>query len=120
MRFSYALVIVNHPHHAEGIQRALSQAGYHAQVITTGSRAQIQLAFTTPDLIVIDPHLPDIPGEIILRQIKAQSRLRQSHLILLTEDAQTDTETHDLANLTMMKPANFQQLSELVANLLPV
>lgn len=120
MRFSYALVVVNHPHHAEKIQHALSQAGYQAQVISTGSRAQIQLAFTTPDLIVIDLNLPDIPGEIILRQIKAQSRLRQSHLILLSEDAQAGIEALNLENLTMMKPANFRQLSELAVKLLPV
>jgi DNA-binding response OmpR family regulator len=120
MGFSYALVIVNHPHHSEEIQRALSQAGCQVQLTSTGSRAQIQLAFTTPDLIVLDLNLPDIPGEVILRQIKAQSRLRQSHLILLSEDAQTHIESHDLANLTMMKPVNFQQLSKLAANLLPI
>jgi len=120
MKFSYALVIVYHPLRAEEIQYALVQAGYQAQVTRTGSRAQIQLALTTPDLIVIDLNLPDIPGDIILRQIKAQSRLRQSQLILLSEDAQTGIESHDLANLTMMKAANFQQLSELAANLLPI
>jgi DNA-binding response OmpR family regulator len=119
MRLFYALVIVNHSQNAENILRALGQAGYQAKVITTGSRAQIQLAFTTPDLIVLDLNLPDIPGEVILRQIKAQSRLRQSYLILLSEDTQTLIESHDLVNLTMMKPVNFQQLGELAANLLP-
>ena len=120
MRFSYALVIVNHPISAEKIQRALGKAGYQAQVITTGSRAQIQLAFTTPDLIVLDLNLPDIPGEIILRQIKAQSRLRQSQLVLLSEDAQPRIESHDLVNLTLTKPVNAQQLGELAAHLLPI
>lgn len=120
MKFSYALVIANHPINTEKIQRALSKAGYQVQVIKTGSRAQIQLAFTTPDLIVLDLNLPDIPGEIILRQIKAQSRLRQSQLVLLSEETQPRLETHDLANLTLIKPVNAQQLGELAAHLLPI
>lgn len=120
MGISYALVIVNLPQYTEDIERALNQAGYQVQVITTGSRAQIQLAFTTPDLIVLDLNLPDIPGEIILRQIKAQSRLRQSHLILLSEETQTGNEPHNPANVTIVKPVNFQQLGELAANLLPI
>jgi CheY-like chemotaxis protein len=120
MAFSYALVIVKHPHHAEEIQSALIKAGYQVQLSTTGSRAQIQLAFTTPDLIVLDLNLPDIPGEIILRQIKSQPRLRQSHLILLSEDAQTAKDTKDLADLILMKPVSAEQLGELPASLLPV
>lgn len=120
MAFSYALVIVKHPHHAEEIQQALNQAGYQVQLSTTGSRAQIQLAFTTPDLIVLDLNLPDIPGEIILRQIKTQPRLKQSHLILLSEDDQTRSGSHELAEFTLLKPINSQQLNELAAHLQPI
>jgi DNA-binding response OmpR family regulator len=120
MAFSYALVIVKNPHYAEEIQRALNQAGYQVQLSTTGSRAQVQLAFTTPDLIVLDLNLPDIPGEIILRQIKKQPRLRQSHLILLSDDDKTRLESNELADFTLLKPINSQQLNELAAHLLPI
>jgi CheY-like chemotaxis protein len=54
------------------------------QVVTTGSRAQVQLTFTNPDLIVLDLDLPDIDGEVILRQIIAQKRLTETRLILLS------------------------------------
>lgn len=120
MNSFYALVIANHPKNVGKFQRVLTQAGYQVQCVTTGSRAQIQLAFTNPDLIVLDPNLPDIPGEIILRQIKAQPRLDNAHLVLLSEDAQAARDTKDLADLILMKPVSSEQLGELATRLLPV
>jgi two-component system response regulator RegX3 len=120
MNSFYALVIANPLKNSGKLQRALTQAGYQVQCISTGSRAQIQLAFTNPDLIVLDLNLPDIPGEVILRQIKAQPRLDNTQLILLSEDAQAARDTKDLADLILMKPVNSEQLGELAARLLPV
>ena len=116
----YALVIANPLKISGKIQRALAQAGYQVQCVATGSRAQIQLAFTNPDLIVLDLNLPDIPGEVILRQIKAQSRLNNARLILLSEDAQSARDTKDLVDLILMKPVSADQLSDLAAKLIPV
>ena len=120
MNSFYALVIANSIKNPGKLQRTLTQAGYQVQCVSTGSRAQIQLAFTNPDLIVLDLNLPDIPGEVILRQIKAQRRLDDTHLILLSEDAQSAKETKDLADLILMKPVNTEQIGELAARLLPV
>jgi DNA-binding response OmpR family regulator len=120
MNSFYALVIANLPKKVGKVQRALTRAGYQVQCVTTGSRAQIQLAFTNPDLIVLDLNLPDIPGEIILRQIKAQRRLDNAHLILLSEDGQAARDTKDLVDLILMKPVSSEQLGELAARLLPV
>lgn len=120
MNTCYALVIANPLKNAGKLQRALAQAGYQVQCVTTGSRAQIQLAFTNPDLIVLDLNLPDIPGEVILRQIKAQPRLDNTRLILLSEDAQAARDTKDLADLTLMKPVSSKQLGDVAAQLLPV
>jgi len=120
MKSFYALVIASPTKYSGRLQRALTQAGYQVQCVTTGSRAQIQLAFTNPDLIVLDLNLPDIPGEVILRQIKAQPRLDHTHLILLSEDAQAATDIKDLADLILMKPVSSEQIGEFAAQLLPV
>jgi DNA-binding response OmpR family regulator len=120
MNSFYALVIASPVKYSGRLQRALTQAGYQVQCVSTGSRAQIQLAFTNPDLIVLDLDLPDIPGEVILRQIKAQPRLDHAHLILLSEDAQTARDTKDLADLILMKPVSFEKLGDLAARLLLV
>jgi DNA-binding response OmpR family regulator len=120
MRRFYALLIANHPKNTEKLRRTLDQAGFQVQLVTTGSRAQIQLAFTNPDLIVLDLNLPDIPGEVILRQIKAQTRLRNTRLILLSEDAHPPKDTKDLIDLILQKPVSATQLGKLVESLLLV
>lgn len=84
MQRQYALVITANQEPIRQYAKALQGAGYAVQVVTTGSRAQVQLTFTNPDLIVLDLDLPDIDGEVILRQIIAQKRLNETRLILLS------------------------------------
>lgn len=80
----YALITTGNSRQARRYQQALRSAGFQVETVTTGARAQIQLAFTTPDLIVLDMFLPDMPGEIVLRQINAQSRFDSTTLVLLS------------------------------------
>jgi CheY-like chemotaxis protein len=84
MQRLYALVITANQEPVRQYVKALHGAGYTVQVVTTGSQAQVQLTFTNPDLIVLDLDLPDINGDVILRQIIAQPRLRDTGLILLS------------------------------------
>lgn len=120
MNSFYALVITNSLNNAGNLRRALTQADFQVHCVGTGSRAQIQLAFTNPDLIVLDLNLPDIPAEIILRQIKAQPRLDGARLILLSEDKKSARDTKDLADFILMKPVGSEEMGELAAQLLPV
>ena len=113
----YSLVIADNLENGGKIQRVLDQAGFHTQAVTTGSRAQVQLAFTNPNLIILDLNLPDLPGEVILRQIKAQHRLRQSQLILLAGDAQVAQDAKDLADQILIKPINDKQLEMIALNI---
>ena len=80
----YALVITGNLEKARHYQKALGDVGFQVLSVTTGARAQVQLAFTTPNLIVLDMRLPDIPGRVVLRQIHACQRLEKTHLILLS------------------------------------
>ena len=80
----YALVITGNLEQALRYQKALGGIGFQVQSVTTGAHAQVQLTFTSPNLIVLDMHLPDIPGAVVLRQIYACRRLADSHLILLS------------------------------------
>lgn len=80
----YALVITGNLEKARHYQKALGEVGFQVFSVTTGARAQVQLTFTTPNLIVLDMRLPDIPGTVVLRQINACQRLKATHLILLS------------------------------------
>lgn len=87
MAGKHALVITGKPKLALLCQEALERAGFQVQIESTGARAQVQLAFTNPDLVVLDLNLPDTPGEVILRQLSAHHRFSETRLILLVEEA---------------------------------
>ena len=87
---AYALIVTGNHKQAKYYQQVLQSAGFQAEYVTTGARAQVQLAFTTPDLILLDCSLPDMPGEVIVRQITAHRRLDTSVLFLVSPDGFND------------------------------
>ena len=114
MRNNYVLIIANNPETVGKFCAFLEKTGCQALAVTTGARAQVQLAFTNPDVILLDMDLPDIPGKIILRQIKAQTRLKDSILILVTGDAETEKALQSQADLVLSKPMDVSQVRSLV------
>jgi len=114
----YALIATGNTTEAKRTQQTLLNLGFQVEVVTTGSRAQVQLAFTTPDLIILDMNLPDMPGEVVLRQINAQRRLESTALILLSTGVEFPSKTKRPASATKIAhPVNPEALSALVAGL---
>jgi DNA-binding response OmpR family regulator len=81
---AYALIATGNIEKARQYQQALQTAGFVVETVRTGARAQVQLAFTTPNLIVLDMVLPDMTGEVVLRQVLAHRRLDNAVVFLLS------------------------------------
>ena len=63
---------------------ALQAAGFKTEIIQSGDRALARLAVTTPDVVVLDLHLPRVAGMDILHQIRADARLVKTRVIVAT------------------------------------
>ena len=113
MQRLYALVITAKREPVRQYSDALQGAGYAVQVVTTGSRAQMALTFTNPDLIVLDLDLPDISGEVILRQIIAQPRLLNTSLILLSHKGDPGRKKAKASAHVITKPVKSRALEDL-------
>lgn len=99
---------------------ALNEAGYETEVIQDGSQALKRLAEATPDVVVLDLHLPHVAGSEILKQIRADARLKQTRVIIATADAaMANGELNDEADLVLIKPIRFSQMRDLAKELLP-
>jgi DNA-binding response OmpR family regulator len=89
--------------------------GYEAIMACNGIVALEFLHHTTPAMILLDMFLPDISGAEILQHVRATSSLQKVPVVVLTGESQTlSQEVEELANVTLVKPIDFQTLSQLI------
>jgi CheY-like chemotaxis protein len=114
-----AFVIEDEAHLANIFATALSQAGYRTKAIGDGQEALQQLSVTVPALVVLDLHLPHVPGQVIFDYIRIRPQLSQTRIILATADARLTESLSRKADLVLLKPVSFQQLRDLAGRMRP-
>jgi CheY-like chemotaxis protein len=92
----------------------LESSGFEVGIAKNGRIALEQLAQTTPDLVILDMHLPQISGAQVLEHIRSDERLANVRVIVTTADARMGESLEDQADLVLIKPVSFQQLRDLV------
>lgn len=108
----YALVVEDEPLVAELFQRALQDAGYQAEIMDNGHKAQAQLVFSNPEIVLLDMNLPSISGSVLLRQIRAQRRLSGTHVVVVTGDKESAKLLAGEADQVLVKPVGYEQVRE--------
>lgn len=98
---------------------ALKTVEYETEVIQDGQVALDRLAETTPDVVILDLHLPHVSGPNILRQIRAEARFAKTRVMVVTADSAMADSLEDEADLVLLKPISFNQLRDLAARLRP-
>jgi len=78
------LVVDDEPDLLELVRFNLDQAGFHVDTAESGREALAALRRATPDLAVLDLMLPDLSGEEVCRQIRADATLARLPVIMLT------------------------------------
>jgi CheY-like chemotaxis protein len=92
---------------------AMQQAGFETESILDGRTAQTRLQAVTPQLIILDLHIPEVNGEELLRQIRVTPRMADVRVLLATADAALANDLQSLADLVLLKPISFAQLKQL-------
>lgn len=83
------LCIEDEPEMIDLIRIILERKGYRVIGAVGGQEALESLATQTPDLILLDLMMPDIDGWEVFRQIRANPRLRNAPVIVVTAKAQS-------------------------------
>lgn len=120
MNTPFALVVDDDHVVAALFQRSLEDAGYQTEVMDNGHKAQARLVFTTPDLVLLDLHIPNLPGEIILRQLRGQQRFADTRVLITTGDAAAVARLTGLADEVLLKPIGYELLRQLAEHYLPL
>jgi two-component system response regulator len=68
-----------------------------------------------PDLVLLDLNLPKLDGREVLARIRADPRLRELPIVVLTtSDSEQEHRAASTADAFMTKPVDFQQVAKLV------
>lgn len=113
-----ALVIEDDRDIALVFREAIQMAGYQVETYYSGAVALARLAEVAPYLVVLDMHLPGIPGPEIFEYIQRTERLKTVKVIIVSADDRLAESYNDQAILVLLKPISFIQLRDLAHSLL--
>ena len=114
-----ALIVEDDTKLADIFSEAVKAAGFEAVVAVNGRSAIELLPSTTPTLILLDLHMPDIPGSEVLAAIRQESHLQKSIVMLTTADAWLAETLRPEVDFVLMKPISYTQLRDLAGRLRP-
>ena len=92
---------------------ALEQAGYVVKSALNGYEARQVLSEIVPDMVILDLHMPGITGDVILKEIRNNPRLKDVRVIVATSDSAFVASLQFSTELVLLKPIGFAQLSQL-------
>lgn len=113
-----ALLIEDDPDLLSIFSMALEDAGFRIEAITEGDQALIRLSEVIPAVAILDLHLPNVSGTEILDAIRADERLQDTRVIIVSADPQLAESVSAEADLVLIKPISFNQLRDLSQRLL--
>lgn len=112
-----ALIIEDEADLASIFADALQAAQFKTEIITDGAVAQTRLNEVIPQLVVLDIRLPNISGEVLLRQIRSTPALAGVKVVIASADPiMADLLSPD-SDLVLIKPVSFSQLRDLAQRL---
>lgn len=114
-----ALVIEDDEVLCEIATRALQMAEYQVETAKDGITAQNRLAEIAPAVVVLDLHLPKVSGMELFHQIRSDSRLADTRVILATADPGNAQKLEQEADIVLIKPYSFIQLRDFATRLRP-
>jgi CheY-like chemotaxis protein len=112
-----ALIIEDESDLAEIYSKALQREGFETETIANGRKAIERLSKVSPNVIILDLHLPQISGVTILQHIRSDERLKKTPVIVTTADERQAEELEQEADLVLLKPVSLNQLCELASRM---
>jgi DNA-binding response OmpR family regulator len=92
---------------------ALTEAGFITESLFDGEEAQRRLQEMKPHLILLDLHLPKLSGADLLAQIRQDSRLQETFVIIASADGTWTAHLQEKADMVLNKPVSYVQLRDL-------
>jgi two-component system phosphate regulon response regulator PhoB len=112
-----ALVVEDDPGLLAIFAKAMEMAGFDVKTITDGGEALLYLKTTTPEVVVLDLHLPTLSGVEIFQYFHNKPRFSETRVIVTTADLAAANTLGQDVDLVLVKPISFNQLRDLAVRL---
>jgi DNA-binding response OmpR family regulator len=113
-----ALIVEDDKDVAELYSRVLATLGFETETTRTGEAALGRLAVIAPEVVLLDLSLPShVSGKDIVQQIRADKRLIETRVIVITGHPDLADTVRDEADAVFFKPVDISQLSDTIARL---
>ena len=112
-----ALVVEDDPQLVEIFSLSLKDAGFDVVALMDGAAASKWLETAVPALTLIDLHVPNISGGELIAKIRQDKRLVNTKIVISTADHNWAETFEEEADLILIKPVSFKQLSVLTQRL---
>lgn len=109
-----ALVIEDDPKLGIIYQTALNKFGFNAEIDDTGKNFKKRLVGRTPDLIILDIHLPYATGKDILEMIRDDENWKNVIVIIVTADLVLGKTLNNQADYVLTKPVSVNQIKRII------
>ena len=113
-----ALVIEDAAEIAAIFGEILEMHGASVEIIGDGAVALERLAATTPALVFLDLHLPNVSGVEILHHIRQDVRLQATKVVVITANTLLGGYLEDKPDMVLFKPVGFNQINAVAAQML--
>lgn len=114
-----ALIIEDDEDINEIFCQALVSAGFSIHSVRDGQAALEFLKGMVPHIVILDLHLPNVSGEVILKSIRSTPGMEKVLVVVTTADAAFGEFLQSQADFVMIKPISYVQLRDLSKRLNP-
>jgi diguanylate cyclase (GGDEF)-like protein len=101
-------------------RHVLDVQGFVTEIVLRGDKALERLDVITPDIVLLDLNLTEVPGPEILKKIRNTERLKHIPVIVVTGYANMAVGLESEIDLILLKPVSIDQLSNLIKRVCPV
>ena len=113
------LVVEDDPLIRELLQNVLTDEGYQVIAATNGEEAITAIATVMPHLMTLDLDLLGISGEVMLKQLRRRDETRELPVAIISAKHPISKELRKLAQATITKPFNLDDLLAIIRKLIP-
>lgn len=100
-------------------RHVMDLAGYRTEIVLHGKVAVEHLAKSTPDIVLLDLGLPGVSGGEILAMMRADERLKNVPVVVITAHTHLVETLPATPELVLIKPVNIEQMSNLILRICP-